>query len=1360
MKIALGNAAAALAVGLILSGSAGIALARDAPSYKCDGGKTLPAPGNGENLLVTGTCIVPEGSYTYGNVNVIAARDPENPANSTQGSLRFMDARIDFHAKSILIENGGSLLAGVAPDGKTIAPIGTNPDGRLTIHLYGEDQGQKGAGINCATENCGIPAEIWCSQPRTAMDEGHGAACSYPDTHQKVKLPNAADDWFYRYHPLTYDGGNDKETGKPGYFGYKVLAVSYGGTLQLFGKRGSTFDGEDPNVVVNSGSGTSWRRLAATARVGSTTIELDQAVDWKKGDEIVITTTDYLPGHSEKRTLAADPKGTSVTLTQPLTYVHNGSQFDLTASGVPARLGLVETKMENRAAVALLTRSIRIVSDGDTAKSGLPAKSYFGGHTIVRQGAAKVQVQGVEFENLGQGGRIGHYPVHFHLARKAPLDTFVKDNSVNESMTRWVVLHGTHNVTLARNVGWKSIGHGFYLEEGTEIDNNLFSNIGIYARAALDFPDNPRKVPGILAAALAKDPKNPNDWKLENVPFYSDYDHPSVFWIMNGWNRFEGNMAVGASACGVCYWMLPGAVSGHSRDQQWEGYASIQMGAPENATSRAGFTPVKSFTGNFCSTAAMSFNTTANTAACLGIGTPDVPGYISIPPIANPVAPPPCDQSNPKQKAPNQDKYEPYSCNQPANKASLDYYPQVGGGGRFPTKCDAKDGTCASVPYCGSQKSNVSNCMVTVIDRYTTSFNWTEQNFAAIWLRPQWYLVSNSFITDVVNSGLTFVTGGGYTESDAVYGHWALAYRNVFIGQTQDPAKAGDAATAFTSHLSPFNNLPQGLKCAQGAGEGNRCVSQPDGVSFPRSNFGVNQRLFNIYDGPAYQSSNAYLNITKAPIDCGPNKFCPAAPYLVAKLTGLPKDRATGGCYMPNAAIGWKQPNGFYYPPAFHSDNLYFHNVEIRHFVTQPLFKQGTYLTDDSEGPTGVKANYCNWTSDMFNNWTDIDRQTELNDDDGTLTGYSDTISVNKDPFFSAPQEGIECNSDETAKTSPYDYVTSVVYPDCGTTGTCGTVTVGNGSYATWNQDCANETCSGVPLYRQYDADRTGPRHAIQMAGQSTYQRSTLAANNGLYYVDTTQSAEAQVKMQGPRSLLNVFQAGKTYYSFLLYAKPSTRQSYQIYVGKSPEGDQNGFNLDDRRVAGACRHSQQSAGFHQSRLDAEALGEEVRQGNGHPRGHDGHDRGCRLRSRLQDRAPGRLPAVDVLQARGFGVRLRQGSDHRAGRGGLLGRRVQVGGQGCRVPRGRLLGLRVQAGRELRRPRKAEDSAADGMLPGGRRRGLERRLEGPGSLRRAGWQHLLQAAGGHAPGVLQGALSTTLSASPRRRPRPRRSPARD
>jgi hypothetical protein len=86
------------------------------------------------------------------------------------------------------------------------------------------------------------------------------------------------------------------------------------------------------------------------------------------------------------------------------------------------------------------------------------------------------------------------------MARVTPPGTFVKDCSGNESMTRWYVIHDTQNVTLARNLGYLSIGHGYYLEDANEVNNNLYSNLGIFARAAVANSQNPREIPGILAA--------------------------------------------------------------------------------------------------------------------------------------------------------------------------------------------------------------------------------------------------------------------------------------------------------------------------------------------------------------------------------------------------------------------------------------------------------------------------------------------------------------------------------------------------------------------------------------------------------------------------------------------------------------------------------------------------------------------------------------------------------------------------------------------------------------------------------------------------------------------------------------------
>ena len=38
--------------------------------------------------------------------------------------------------------------------------------------------------------------------------------------------------------------------------------------------------------------------------------------------------------------------------------------------------------------------------------------------------------------------------------------------------------------------------------------------------------------------------------------------------------------------------------------------------------------------------------------------------------------------------------------------------------------------------------------------------------------------------------------------------------------------------------------------------------------------------------------------------------------YTSGVLQSPPKNKKSSNCILPNAAIGWKQPNGFYYPPA------------------------------------------------------------------------------------------------------------------------------------------------------------------------------------------------------------------------------------------------------------------------------------------------------------------------------------------------------------------------------------------------------------------------------------------------------------
>ncbi len=1156
---------------LIGVGVLGLALGQlaGAQATTCTTG-SLP-PGNGGDLIVSGgTCTVGAGTFQYHNVNIISG-----------GTLLFTDNKIDFWAESILVENTGSLIAG-----STTAPIGT-ADGLVTIHLYGVDQGTSGKaqGITCQTPGgtCGVPTVLWNSNPMNGLDPTSCVLAQNVNGFNQ-NLPGNVNDCFYAYMPLDYDGGGTT----PGYFGYKVLALSYGGTLQLFGKKGATYS---PSLLP-SNSGTSWARLNKTIFKGNNTLVLDRAVDWQAGDQIVITTTDYLPGHSETLTIQSvspPTKGevTTLTVTAGVAYEHDGHTYD-TGRFVPNGIGPDQDPnvtcsggqtrcVETRAAVGLLTRSIQIVSGGDTLGSSFPASSncqsgtpptcsskpgdcyFFGGHTLVRQGFQSFQVQGVEFYQLGQGGRIMHYPVHFHMARQTPTSTYVADSSVFDSMTRWYTVHATQGVTLARNVGYLSVGHGYYLEDGTEADNKFFSNLGVMARAAVVNVQNPRCVPGILAAPEPPPPAGAPD----QVPYSTDVVHPTSFWIMNGWNDFQYNMAAGAGGCGMCYWLTPGGNSGNSRYEYWgTGYAAEQQ---VDTQGRYGTTPLKSFAGNSCVSAQTAFFTVGPSTPCYGLVSNGDVNAPLVAPVPNPLAP-------------------PTTSNDAAN-----YYPQVSqGGSRTPTLCPA-GADCSSnssVPICDAGPG-LANCTITALDHFTTSFNWAQTGFAALWLRQQWYLVSNSAITDVQNGGLTFVSGGGYTDSDEVPGYWALAHKDVFIGSTQP-------ANPYALDAGPFNiyslKLDPSLKCSlnlMNQSQAAYCLNADQGISMTLVNFGANQRFFNIYDGPSFQDSNAYLDITTTTLaNCNTNPgnggpACQTLGWMYGNVTGVPLDPLAASdsqVYLPNAAIAWKQPNGFYYPPAFDSKNLFFNNVDIRHFVIEPLFNTGTYDTD----ATLIAARYFNSAGDlggpagMFNGFTDIDRQTELTDEDGSLTGllgaankqqksYLPTISVNKDNFFNAPVETVECASDikgnmpqpwgmcslpeplcGTANTSPYDYVTTVVYPATTTIDgtTCDPI-------PNWTRGCDQPNCYGVPLYREGlvpSDDGTAP--FIRMAGQTTCQRSSLTVNNGNYYMDTAVSANTQNSWnEFGAPAINVFTGGQTYYTFLLFAKPTTIQTYSMYVG-------------------------------------------------------------------------------------------------------------------------------------------------------------------------------------------------------------------
>ena len=764
----------------------------------CNGGD-LPAQGlmqplgaTQPNLIVKGKCnVVPGKQYLYGNVYIVDG-----------GELTFsetIDLRTDFWASSIIIENNGVMKAG-----KLTKPFGSD-GGILTILIYGmaapsaiDSSGNKvpvadqGKGVPCQSlvpngtkVPCGIPTTVWASNGKSEIA---GCGRNLTGTNCLPNLPVAVKDRFYQYGPLYGDGGKTtagcpaQVDGAPiaeceGYFGYKTLAVSFGGSLELYGYKGASYDTATNDNHLSSG--VSWVRLAKTVNTSAASLTLSTSPGrrwWDiadTDDQIVVTTTDYLPGHSEEVKITK-VSGDEVTFDPPVKWKHVGQRFSL-ASRLAAAAGrmtldpdLEKDGAETRAAVALLTRSIQIVSAGDVVNkkfSDMPATYSFGAQTIVRQGFRKVQIQGVEFRQIGQGGR------KWPLSDPFPQDA---DHAARNLRQGFVGQRIDDPLVRAARHPRRDLGAQCRLEvdrprllsrrRRPRPTTTSIPTSGFLPARAIDNQQNNRA--RCLASCPTTEPRLPPESPLRS--YRSDNEYPTLFWITNGWNDFHGQHGGRGRTCGACYWFVPAENAtqpdvpdtGNNTDgyMKWSGYAALQKHVFNTNLGRsvpspfAGTTPLKSFYGNYCSSAMHSFQTTPDAPQCLGVNSADFPTAPNTLVAIKSIAPAPL---------------------QPINETDDPYYPHYIGARKathctqLPEQPPAYD--CGSVQPCANG-ADEEQCGVTVLDHYTSAFNWANGNVAAIGLRPQWYLIDNSVVSDVQNAGLTIVTGGGHSRTDVIEG--------------------------------------------------------------------------------------------------------------------------------------------------------------------------------------------------------------------------------------------------------------------------------------------------------------------------------------------------------------------------------------------------------------------------------------------------------------------------------------------------------------------------------------------------------------------------------------------------------------
>jgi hypothetical protein len=206
-----------------------------------------------------------------------------------------------------------------------------------------------------------------------------------------------------------------------------------------------------------------WLKLGADARSGEGSVTLSEPMtDWRVGDEVIITGSKRKgfatyrpkpgvpePGQTETRRITAID-GATLSLDKPLQFEHGGSG-------------------EFRSEAANLTRNVIVESaDPDGPR----------GHTVYHR-FSRGGISYARFAHLGKEGVLGRYAIHFHLIGNTMRGSQVLGAAIVDSHNRWVTIHGAQYLVVRDCVGFQSVGHGFFLEDGTEVYNLLDRNLGV-----------------------------------------------------------------------------------------------------------------------------------------------------------------------------------------------------------------------------------------------------------------------------------------------------------------------------------------------------------------------------------------------------------------------------------------------------------------------------------------------------------------------------------------------------------------------------------------------------------------------------------------------------------------------------------------------------------------------------------------------------------------------------------------------------------------------------------------------------------------------------------------------------------------
>ncbi|XP_013049967.3 cell surface hyaluronidase CEMIP2 [Anser cygnoides] len=269
---------------------------------------------------------------------------------------------------------------------------------------------------------------------------------------------------------------------------------------------------------------------------------LDDVSSWEPGDRIVVASTDYSMYQTEEFTLLPCPECTKhqVKVKEKPQFPHVGEVID----GV-----------DMRAEVGVLTRNILI--KGETEKTCYREKECqffnydtFGGHIKILKNFTSVHLSYVELKQMGQQ-QIGSYPVHFHLCGDVDekggysFKTYLEGLSIHHCFSRCVTIHATNGLLIKDTIGYDTLGHCFFIEDGIEQRNTLFHNLGLVTKPGTILPTdrNSSMCIGIRDKVYGS---------YVPVPA-TDCMAVSTFWISHPNNHLISNAAAGSQDAGIWY---------------------------------------------------------------------------------------------------------------------------------------------------------------------------------------------------------------------------------------------------------------------------------------------------------------------------------------------------------------------------------------------------------------------------------------------------------------------------------------------------------------------------------------------------------------------------------------------------------------------------------------------------------------------------------------------------------------------------------------------------------------------------------------------------------------------------------------